>query len=420
LPHVVTSLCSAYKEGQVSGPLCSDLCEQNNIRLGKCLSSVIEKKVYDGAWQGREVIFKVNERWFMEFKELQKKTDNDLMSSFQNDVLFWVETMFGNCSQCSTLAEKLTSYADSNHNEIITASEARTFVTLMYQQEAFMLMALNESKHSLDFYGYCGGLYVTEKLPLIASSVFGEKWEFSEFSILPDLFEPVEEMLRNFGKKILDGPCSIPYVYSILNEALTLTKNLIFSTFSQEYIPSQREKFDFLYSLLDSTLSVSSNPYGLVQSCDIHLGNFGITNGSVVKFIDLDFMYPSVFLRTLLEQKQCASDEDCWVGTMEDCHSSCDITTNTCSSMVHKQDLVNICETHILFVFRRSSILSELTGNSTTGLRKALGKLVMFCQTLSVAYSAEQLRHDILTVKEKLRIVEHNFSKMSWDKTLHV
>lgn len=404
----------------MSGPLCSDLCEQNNIRLGKCLSSVIEKKVYDGAWQGREIILKTNERWFMEFKELQKKTDNDLMSSFQNDVLFWVETMFGNCSQCSTLEEKLTSYADSNHNGIITASEARTFVSLMYQQEAFMLMALNESKHSLDFYGYCGGLYVIEKVPLIASSVFGEKWELSEVSILPDLFEPVEEMSRIWGKKILECAFSIPHVYSILNEALTLTKNLIFSIFFQEYIPSQKKKFDFLYSLLDATLSLSSNPYGLLQSCDMHLGNFGITNDSVVKFIDLDFTYPAVFLRTLLEQKQCASDEDCWVGTMEDCHSSCDITTNTCSSMVHKQDLVNICETHIPFVFRRSSILSELTGNSSTALRKALAKLAMFCRALSVAYSAEQLRHDILTVKEKLRTVEHNFSKMSLDKTLHV
>lgn len=405
--------CSAYKEGQVSGPLCSDLCEQNNIHLGKCLSSVTEKKVYDGAWQGREVILKVNERWFMEFQELHKKTDSDLTSSFQNDVVFWVETMFGSCSQCSTLVEKLISYADSNHDEIVTASEARTFVTLMYQEESFMLMALNESKHSLDFYGYCGGLYLTEKVPLIASSVYGEKWELSDVSILPDVFEPVEEISRNFGKKILEAAFSIPYVYSILNEALTLTKSLIFSTFSQEHIPSQREKFDFLYSLLDATLSLSSNPYGLVQSCDIHLGNFGITNDSVVKFIDLDFTYPFVFLRTLLKQKQCASDEDCWVGAMEDCHSSCDLNTNTCTSVVHKQDLVNICETHIPFVFRRSSFISELTGNSTTGLRKALGQLVVFCQTLSVAYSAEQLRHDILTVKEKLRIVERNFSKMS-------
>ena len=412
--------CSSYKEGQVSGPLCSDLCEQNNIHLGKCLTSVTEKKVYDGVWRGREVILKANEEWFMAFKELQKKTDNDLTSSFQDDVVYWVETLFGNCSQCSTLVEKLTSYADSNHNEIITASEARSFVSLMYQEESFMLMVLNESKHSLDFYGYCGGLYLTEKVPLIAASVFGEKWEFSDFSILPDTFEPVEEVSRNFAKKILEAAFSIPYVYSILNEALTLTKNVIFRTFFEKHIPSQKEKFDFLYSLLDATLSLSSNPYGLVQSCDMHLGNFGITNDSVVKFIDLDFTYPSVFLRTLLEQKQCASDEDCWVGTMDDCHSSCDITTNLCRSVVHKQDLVNICETHIPFVFRRSSILFERTGNSTTGLRKALGKLVMFCQTLSVVYSAEQLTHDILTVKEKLRIVEHNFSKMSVDETLHV
>ena len=44
----------------------------------------------------------------------------------------------------------------------MTASEARTFLSLMYQEESFMFIALNESKHSLDFYGCCGGLYVTQ------------------------------------------------------------------------------------------------------------------------------------------------------------------------------------------------------------------------------------------------------------------
>ncbi|KAL9988661.1 hypothetical protein ACROYT_G003133 [Oculina patagonica] len=407
LPSVVSSLCSSYKAGHVSGPLCSDLCEQNNIHLGKCLSMVPEKKVYDGEWHGRQVIFKANMKWFMEFKERQKQTDSDLVSSFESEVSSWVETLFGDCSHCSTLVSQLLSLGDSNNDQIVTASEARTFVSLLYQEEPFMLMALNESNHSVDFYGYCGGLYVTEKVHTIASNVFGEKSVLAEFSFLPDLFEPVEEMLRNFAGKILEVAFS--NVFTFVNDALTHTKYIISSTFFQKHIPSQKEKFDFLHSLLDATLALSSNPYGIIQSCDMHLGNFGINNDSVVKVTDLDLMYPVVFLRTLLEQKECVSDEDCWVGHIEDCHSSCDTSTSTCTSMVQKQDLVNICETQLPFVFGSSSSL-EPAGHNTTCLREAIGELVMYCQALPVAYTTEQLRHDILTVKEKLRFLEYNLS----------
>ena len=393
----------------MSGSLCSDLCEQNNIHLGKCLSTVTEKKVYDGEWHGRQVILKVNINWFMEFKEHQKQRDSDLVSSFENDVSAWVETLFGDCSQCNTLVSQLLSLGDSNDDKVVTASEARTFNSLLYQEEPFMLMALNESKHSVDFYGYCGGLYVTEKVPSIASNVFGEKLVLADFSILPDLFEPVEEILQDFAGNILEAAFSIPYVYTFVNDALTDTKYLIFSTFFQKHIPSQKEKFDFLQSLLDATLALSSNPYGIVQSCDIHLGNFGITNNSVVKVIDLDLMYPVVFIKTHLEQKQCVSDEDCWFGHEEDCKSSCDTSTSTCAPMVQKQDLVNICESHIPSVFRSFSSL-EPAGYNTTCLREDIEKLVIFCQTLPAAHTTEQLRHDILTVKEKLRFLESNLS----------
>ncbi|KAJ7357600.1 hypothetical protein OS493_024413 [Desmophyllum pertusum] len=109
--------------------------------------------------------------------------------------------------------------------------------------------------------------------------------------------------------------------------------------------------FDIVYSMLDATLALSNNPYGMVQSCDIHLGNFGITNNSIVKVIDLDLMYPVVFLRTLLEQKECVSDEDCWVGNKEDCQSSCDTTAGTCTSMVPQTGLSQYLRDSLPFYF---------------------------------------------------------------------
>lgn len=405
--------CSAYKAGEISGTLCSDLCVQNNIHFGKCLSEVVEDQVYGGQWQGREVIFKANMRWFSDFKNLPKRTDNDVVLSFQDDVSFWVETMFGECSRCNKLVSLLLSLGDSDGDKIVTASEARTLVSLLYQQEPFMLIALNDSKKSADFYGYCGGLYATEKLPVIASDVFGASLDFDDLNIVPDTLEPLQEMVKNLIGNILDASYSIPYIGPILNDARTIAKQhlAILNTYFHKHIPSQREKFEFLHSLLDTALDLSSNPYGMVQSCDIHLGNFGITNNSVVKMIDFDLVYPDVYLKTILEQKECASDVDCWVGTKEDCQSSCDIATNTCTPFIQKQDLLHICETHIPFVLRRPSN-PELSQHNSTCLNKAIRRFILFCQKLTVANSAEELRHDVLTVKEKLRYLERNFSEM--------
>ena len=60
--------CSVYKAGDVSGPLCPDLCgPKNSIHLGNCLSTAPDKKIYNGEWQGKEVILKINMSWFEEF-----------------------------------------------------------------------------------------------------------------------------------------------------------------------------------------------------------------------------------------------------------------------------------------------------------------------------------------------------------------
>ena len=198
--------CSAYKTGQVLGPLCSDLCEQNNIHLGKCLTAVPDKKIYDGEWQGKSVIFKVNMSWFEEFEERQKITDSDVASSYQNDVLSWVNTMFGNCTQCNKLVSRLLLLGDGNTDGSVTAAEARTFISLLQHIEPMMLMALNESKHTVDFYGYCGGLYMVEKVPFVASNVFRDTWEFVDLAFQDSSCHRTGSVLASCNDSLLGTP----------------------------------------------------------------------------------------------------------------------------------------------------------------------------------------------------------------------
>lgn len=402
MPSIVHSVCSAYNEGQVSGPLCPDLCEQNNIQFDKCLSTVIEKSVYDGEWRGKQVILKMKMDWFELFEKEQK---TDILSSYPDYISFRVETLFGSCPQCDKLKSRLLKLCDSNCDGIITISEVRTFVSLLRLLEPMMLITLNESQHSVDFYGYCGGLYVLEKMPFIASQVFGEKWELRELSLLPDMFEPLEEFLRIFAEKIVNSAFTIPYLSTIISDVLTLTKYHIFSVFFQTYVPSDKEKFEFLYSILDATLGVSNGSYGVLQSCDLHLGNYGFTDNSVVKVIDFDHTYPVTHLGTIFEQRQCASDDDCWVGNLNDCQSSCNTSTGTCEAVVWRHDLINICESQLPFVFRSPVTLLK-AGQNTTCLKKAIKKLVLFCQQMPGIQSFQQLREAVLEVKGKLQYIE--------------
>ena len=398
--------CSAYEAGHVSGPLCSDLCKQNNIHLGKCLTTVPDKKIYDGTWHGKSVILKVNMSWFEEFQERLKITDSDVASSYKNGVSSRVNTLFGNCTQCNKLVSRLVSFGDGNSDGSVTAAEAKTFISLLQHIEPMMLMTLNESEHTVDFYGYCGGLYMVEKVPFVASDLFGDSWELVELPFLPDTFEkPLKGMLNYYGGKILNSAAfSLSYIGTIFNDTLTFSKHSIFSPF-QAYASSKRQKFDFAYSILDATLDVSVTPYGLTQSCDLHLGNYGLTNTSTVKLIDLDLLYPHVFLRTLLEQKKCVSDLDCFVGRFDYCWSDCDTMTGTCKSLLGLQDLHMICEGLFPIMFRSPSILHP-KGYNITCLEKAIKKLGVFCSRLPVVYSVKELRYNLLTVKKRLNSIE--------------
>jgi len=406
MSSLISSVCSAYDAGQVTGPLCPDLCEQNIIHPGKCFSTVTEKMVYDGEWGGIQVFLKMNMDWFNHFGEKQEVTDNDILSSFQYYVSSRVESLFGDCSECDKLTSRLMQLGDSNSDGVITATEVRTFVSLLNLIEPMMLITLNDSKHTVDFYGYCGGLYIVEKVPFIASQVFGEKWQLKDLSLFPDALEPLEETARNIAVKIANAAFSIPYISTILSDTVAFIKYLIFTTFFQSHAPSESEKFRFLYSVLDATLDLSSNPYnGMLHSCDMHLGNYGFTNNSVVKVIDFDQTYPVAFLSALLQQIHCSSDDDCWKGTKEDCQSSCDTATGACTSAIQRQDLINICVAHIPTVLQHP-------GQNSTCLKKAVGRLVGFCRTLPVIESIQQLREAIHAVKGRLKYIESSCSQI--------
>ena len=397
--------CSDYKAGKISGQLCSDLCQDHKIQFGKCLTTVPEKHVFAGKWQEQEVILKLAMYWFTAYQHFEEIDDHSLVLAYKDYVSVRVKDLFGECPKCSQLTAKLVLLGDDNSNGHISASEARSFLPLLYQTEPMMLMVLNDSIHTLDYYGYCGGLYAVEKVKYIAEDLFGNQWNFIDLDLLPDVFEPVEEIIRYIGKKTLDLVFSTPCISTVLNDATRYIKSFIHTLFFQVLAPSKIEEFDFAFSLLDTILDLSSNPYGLIQSCDVHLGNFGITNSSLVKLMDLDSTYPNVLLQAILSQKTCIADADCWVDTHDDCVSTCDSNTGNCTTHVQRQDLQNIC-LHFHLVFKKN-LYSE---PNTPSLKQAIENLVLFCKNLPVADSLEEFQENVLVVRKELEYINLDFA----------
>lgn len=389
--------------GDVSGPLCKDLCVHDNFHFAECLSTVPAKKIFGAKWREREVVLKINMSWFEELGKRQEFVESKAAKSYENDVSTRVRTLFGDCARCGELASSLVSIGDSDNDGKITGAEEKSFVSLLQQTEPMMLMVLNDSKHTVDFYGYCAGLYVLEKVPHVTAKVFEENWELIDLSFLPEAIEPIQTAIDNLGGIILNAMfSSLQYLCAHFLNSLPTKMNLMLHPFLPTHVPSKREKFRLVYSLIDATLELSNNPYGLVISCDANLHNFGYTSDFVIKFIDLDLTYPLAFVQSLLKKKNCTCYLDCWTGVSEICCSACNTTTGYCTSEMQYQDLHIVCEGIIPKIFGKPSIRES----DDTCLTNAIRELAEFCSRLPVVYSVEELKVEIRAVKKRLRSIE--------------
>ena len=389
--------------GDVSGSICKDLCVHENFHFAECLSTVPAKKIFGAIWREREVVVKINMSWFEGLEKRQEFAKGKEVKSYENDISTRVRALFGDCARCGELVSFLVSIGDSDNDGEITGAEERSFMSLLQQNEAMMLMALNNSEHTVDFYGYCAGLYVLEKVPHVTAKVFEEKWELIDLSFLPEAVEPIQTAIDNLGGIILQAVFSfLQYLYAHFPNYLPMKINFMLHTFLATYVPSKREKFRLAYSLIDATLELSNNPYGLVISCDANLHNFGYTSNFLVKFIDLDLTYPLAFVKSLLKKKNCTCDSDCWTGVSEICCSACNTTTGYCTSEMQYQDLHIVCEAIIPKIFSKRNIRES----DDTCLTNAIHELDKYCSRLPVVYTVEELKLEIHAVKKRLRSIE--------------
>jgi hypothetical protein len=140
----------------------------------------------------------------------------------------------------------------------------------------------------------------------------------------------------------------------------------------------------------------------MFQSCDSHLGNFGLSQSSEVKMIDNDQTHPIHYLQNILGEMTCQSDKDCKIDFHE-CTSNCNISKGFCIPVLDYRNLQNICPNAFPLIFK--NIYKDFEGQDTKHLiclEKAVMDLARFCFKLPSANTVSDLQKDIETVKQKL------------------
>ena len=152
-------------------------------------------------------------------------------------------------------------------------------LALLTQQEPKMLIALNGSKHVTSFHGYCGGLYAVDKVALLAGDLFG-LWRMEDLSLLLAWFDPIKDVsdILILGETL----CKHPYAIAVYDYFMTTFKHLV----NVRSPPTLEEKFLSLFQFLDLILELSSKPFGIMYSCDIHNWIYGLTENLTFRVID--------------------------------------------------------------------------------------------------------------------------------------
>lgn len=395
--------CNQYEQNIIAGPLCHDLCQTKTLTFDTCMSIQPDKAICKGTWKDNKVILKI--RNGMEPFSISHLQANEEGKNLISDT---VKMLFGECENCSDLTDKLGRTADVNNDGQLSPAEIITMVTLLQTPEPSMLLIVNDSKYLPKMYGYCGKLYAVEKLPVIADSVFGYSWNLLDLALLPSVLEPFENMLKQNGEIIYKSLTTFKVFKQWIAPFIEDFKYFVYQKILRVRIPSLEERFNFFLSLMDTVLALSRTPYGRFQSCDSHLGNFGLSESSDVKIVDGDELLPIHYLQHILSSKKCRHDRDCSVGDFYECSSKCNQSTGFCTEELEKRNLQNICPDSLVSIF--GNIYKDFKDQNSTKLiclEKAIHELALFCDTLNTEKLVSETKEYIEIVKQKLLNISH-------------
>ncbi|XP_054646036.1 divergent protein kinase domain 1A-like isoform X1 [Dunckerocampus dactyliophorus] len=350
------SMCSKYRKGVVDGSACSSLCEKDTLYLTKCLSTEADNQVYSGIWGDLEGVIKCQmdeaPRYDLggdmeprkEAAAFDKPTRGTSVERFREMILTHLKAKVGDDqANLGDLATQALTAADANKDGHISLAEARSSWALLQLNEFLLALALQDRGHMPKVLGFCGDLYMMEKVP--HSPLYG---------------------------------LSLPWVMEMWMPG-GLRRSM-----DQWFTPAWPHRAKISIGLLELVEDLFHGTFGSFLMCNLSPSSFGYTKRHDLKVVDARHIIPEATFQEEIRQQRCDTDNNCLYGV--DCLTSCDLTKHRCTTEVTKPNLAKACDTLKDYVLRGAPL----------DIREELEKQLYACMALRGSAEQTEIEHSLI------------------------
>uniref|UniRef100_A0A3B4Z348 Protein FAM69A-like n=1 Tax=Stegastes partitus TaxID=144197 RepID=A0A3B4Z348_9TELE len=347
--------CDKYRRGIIDGSACSSLCDKETLYMSRCLSTLPNNQVYTGSWGDHDGIIrcKLGEVVHYELGEepeprreapvFDKPTRGTSVEKFREMVFNHLKSKLGEQANLASLVSQILSVADGNRDGRVSLPEARSTWALLQMDEVLLGLLLQDRGHTPRLLGYCGDLYMTERIPY--------------------------------------GPL---YGLSLPWPLVSWVPSGVQRTMDQWFTPSWPRKAKISMGLLELVEDIFHGTYGSFLICDLAAAHFGYTSGHELRLTNTRAVVPEDEFRRTMRALKCESDADCVYGV--DCQTSCDLSEKRCRAEPVQPNLAKACGT----------LKDYLLRGAPSGMREELERQLYACMALRGNAGQMNMEHSLI------------------------
>ncbi|KAG9278834.1 protein FAM69A-like [Astyanax mexicanus] len=363
------NICDQYRKGVIDGSACSSLCEKGSLYFGRCLSSKPNNQVYTGSWGDVDGVIKcqLNDVLHYELGEeleprkesalFDKPTRGTSVEKFKEMVSSHLKAKVGEQANLSSLVSLILTVADGNKDGRVSLPEAKSAWALLQLNEVLLAVVLQDREHTPKLLGFCGDLYVVERVPYTPLYGLSLPW-------------PLELWVPAGFRRSMD----------------------------QWFTPSWPRKAKISIGLLELVEDVFHGPFGSFLMCDMRPGSFGYTDRHDLRLVDGRLVVPEEAFGSTMRLQRCREDGDCVYGV--DCRTSCDRAEGHCTPRVSQPNLARAC----------GALKDYLLRGAPAHLRDELEKQLYSCMALRGSAQHMEMEHSLIL---------NNLKTLLWKQISH-
>ncbi|KAF4117051.1 divergent protein kinase domain 1A isoform X1 [Onychostoma macrolepis] len=362
-------ICEKYSKGIIDGSACSSLCEESSLYFGRCLSTKPNNQVYTGSWGDHDGVIKCQLSDILHYElgeELEPKKEVALfdkptrgtsVEKFKEMVASHLKAKVGEQANLSSLVSLILSVADSNKDGHISLPEAKSAWALLQLNEVLLAVVLQDREHTPRLLGFCGDLYVVERVPHTPLYGLSLPW-------------PMELWIPTGMRRNMD----------------------------QWFTPSWPRKAKIFIGLLELIEDIFHGTFGSFLMCDMRASTFGYTDRHDLRLVDGRRVVAEEAFKQAMILQRCEDDEDCVYGV--DCRTSCDRAEHRCMAEVAQPNLARAC----------GALKDYLLRGAPVHLQEELEKQLYACMALKGSAEQMEMEHSLIL---------NNLKTLLWKQISH-